>query len=139
MEEQNFEKNLSEMTKPKITHLKHEDMLANAIINAKDKSVVSFWWLSVPVFIILMLMMKSLYMPGSTLISNIHDLTIRQKSISLVFFLVAPILLIIFNLFSIRKVYFLSGSPKSINFLEIVLSNVLIIVLSVLILIIYSI
>jgi len=139
MEEQNFEKNLSEMTKPKITHLKHEDMLANAIINAKDKSVVSLWWLSIPVFITLMLIMKGLYMPGSSLISNMHDLAIRQKFISLIFFLVVPILLIIFNLFSIRKVYFLSGSPKSINFLEIVLSNVLIIVLSVLILIIYSI
>jgi len=139
MEEQNFEKNLSEMTKPKITHLKHEDMLANAIINAKDKSVVSLWWLSIPVFITLMLIMKVLYMPGSSLISNMHDLAIRQKFISLIFFLVVPILLIIFNLFSIRKVYFLSGSPKSINFLEIVLSNVLIIVLSVLILIIYSI
>ena len=139
MEEQNFEKNLSEMTKPKITHLKHEDMLANAIINAKDKSVVSLWWLSIPVFITLMLIMKVLYMPGSSLISNMHDLSIRQKFISLIFFLVVPILLIIFNLFSIRKVYFLSGSPKSINFLEIVLSNVLIIVLSVLILIIYSI
>jgi len=139
MEEQNFEKKLSEMTKPKITHLKHEDMLANAIINAKDKSVVSLWWLSIPVFITLMLIMKVLYMPGSSLISNMHDLAIRQKFISLIFFLVVPILLIIFNLFSIRKVYFLSGSPKSINFLEIVLSNVLIIVLSVLILIIYSI
>jgi len=127
------------MTKPKITHLKHEDMLANAIINAKDKSVVSLWWLSIPVFITLMLIMKVLYMPGSSLISNMHDLAIRQKFISLIFFLVVPILLIIFNLFSIRKVYFLSGSPKSINFLEIVLSNVLIIVLSVLILIIYSI
>ena len=138
MEEQNFEKKLSEMTKPKITHLKHEDLLASAIINAKDKSVVSLWWLSVPVFIILMLMMKSLYMPGSTLISNIHDLAIRQKYISLAFFLVAPIVLIIFNVFSIRKVYFLSGSPKSINFLEIVWSNVLIIVLSILVLIIYS-
>ena len=138
MEEQNFEKKLTEMTKPEITHLKHEDLLAAAIINAKDKSVVSFWWLSVPVFIILMLMMKSLYMPGSTLISNLHDLAIRQKYISLVFFLVAPIVLIIFNVFSIRKVYFLSGSPKSINFLEIVWSNVLIIVLSILVLIIYS-
>jgi len=114
-------------------------MLANAIINAKDKSVVSLWWLSIPVFITLMLIMKVLYMPGSSLISNMHDLAIRQKFISLIFFLVVPILLIIFNLFSIRKVYFLSGSPKSINFLEIVLSNVLIIVLSVLILIIYSI
>jgi hypothetical protein len=139
MEEQNFEKKLSEMTIPKITHLKHEDMLSNAIINAKDKSVVSLWWLSIPVFITLMLIMKVLYMPGSSLISNMHDLSIRQKFISLIFFLVVPILLIIFNLFSIRKVYFLSGSPKSINFLEIVLSNVLIIVLSVLILIIYSI
>jgi len=33
------------MTKPEIQGLKHESMLADAITNAKDKSVVSWWWL----------------------------------------------------------------------------------------------
>jgi hypothetical protein len=138
MEKENFEKKLKDMTKPEIQGLKHEAMLENAIINAKDKSVVSWWWLSVPVFIILMLMMKSTFMPGTTLISNMHELESNQKYMSLIFFLISPLVLIILNAFSIRKIYFLSGSPKSINFLGTIWANILIIAFSVLILIIYS-
>jgi hypothetical protein len=138
MEKQNFEKRLKDMTKPDIKELKHENMLADAIINAKDKSVVSWWWLSVPLFIILMMLMKSIYMPGTTLITNIHELAGREKYMSLVFFLISPVVFIIVNVFSIRKIYFLSGSPKSMNFLEIIWFNILIIALSVLILLIYS-
>jgi hypothetical protein len=137
MEKENFEKKIEKMTKPEISQLKHEDILAHAIINAKDQSVVSWWWLSVPLFIIMMLLMKSFYMPGTSLISNIHELAGKQKYISLIFFLVSPIVLIIANLINIRRIYYLSGNPKSVNFLETVWFNVLIIFLSVLILIIY--
>lgn len=138
METQNFEKKLNEMSKPEITGLKHEDMLAKAIINAKDKSVVSFWWLSVPAFITLMLLMKSVYMPGTNLISGIDELAAREKYISLIFFVISPIVLIIFNTASIRKIYFLSGNPRSLNFLQDAWLNVLMIVFSVFVLIIYS-
>jgi hypothetical protein len=137
MEKENFKKKLEKMTKPELPHLKHEAMLADAIINAKDQSVVSWWWLSVPLFIILMLLMKSVYMPGTSLVTGIHELAGREKFISLIFFLVSPVILIIVNLFSIRKIYFLSGSPKSFNFLEIVWFNVAIITLSAVILLIY--
>ena len=138
METDNFEKQLAEMTKPDVKGLKHEDILATAIINARDKSVVSWWWISVPVFIILMLMMKSTFMPGTTLISNIHELESSQKLMSLIFFLISPLILIIINVLTIRKIHFLSGSPKSINFLETIWLNILVIAVSVLILIIYS-
>jgi hypothetical protein len=138
METQNFEKKLKEMGKPEIQNLKHEDMLSRSIINAKDKSVVSWWWLSVPVFIILMLMMKSTFMPGTSLISNMHELESSQKYLSLTFFLISPLALIIFNAFTIRKIHFLSGSPKSISFLGTIWVNVLIIVFSLFILLIYS-
>jgi len=138
MEKENFEKKLSDMTKPEIPDLKHEDLLAGAIINAKDKSVVSWWWLSVPLFIIMMLLMKSFYMPGTSLISNIHELAGKEKYMSLIFFLISPIVLIVVNLLSIRRIYYLSGNPKPVNFLETVWFNVLIILLSFLILIIYS-
>jgi hypothetical protein len=137
MEKENFEKKLEKMTKPEIPQLKHEDMLANAIINAKDQSVVSWWWLSVPIFIIMMLLMKSFYMPGTSLISNIHELAVKEKYMSLIFFFISPIVLIIVNILSIRRIYYLSGNTKSVNFLETVWFNVLIIFLSVLILIIY--
>ena len=138
METDNFEKQLADMTKPDVKGLKHEDMLATAIINACDKSVVSWWWISVPVFIILMLIMKSTFMPGTTLISAMHELESSQKYLSLIFFLISPIIMIIINAMTVRKIHFLSGSPKSINFLETIWFNVLVIALSVLILIIYS-
>lgn len=138
MENENFEKKLSEMTKPEISQLKHEDILADAIINAKDKSVVSLWWLSVPLFVIGMLLMKSLYMPGTDLISNVHDLAASQKYISLIFFLISPLILIVINVLSIRRIYFLSGSPKSVKFLEFVWLNIAIIVVSIVILLVYS-
>ena len=137
MEKQNFEKRLKDMTKPDIKELKHENMLADAIINAKDKSAVSLWWLSVPIFIILMMLMKSIYMPGTTLITNIHELAIKEEYMSLIFFLISPVVLIAVNVFSIRKLYLLSGSPRSLNFLEAVWFNIVIIVLSVVILLIY--
>lgn len=137
MEKENFEKKLTDMTKPEIPDLKHEDMLAGAIINAKDKSVVGWWWLSVPAFVILMLMMKSVFMPGTTLISNMHEMESTQKYVSIIFFLISPLILIMINVLTIKKIYFLSGSPKSVNFLGTIWYNVLVIILSLLILIIY--
>jgi hypothetical protein len=139
MEKENFEKKLENMTKPEIRALKHEDMLASAIINAKDKSIVGWWWLSVPAFVILMLMMKSVFMPGTTLISNMHEMESTQKYVSIIFFLISPLILIMINTLTIKKIYFLSGSPKSIRFLGTIWYNVLIIIFSLLILIIYSI
>jgi hypothetical protein len=138
MKNENFEKKLTEMSKPEISRLKHEEMLADAIINAKDKSVVSLWWLSVPLFVIGMLLMKSLYMPGTDLISNLHDLASRQKNISLIFFLASPLIIILINALSIRKIYFLSGSPKSFRFLESVWVNIVVIIACLVILLIYS-
>jgi len=57
---------------------------------------------------------------------------------SLIFFLISPVIMIIINALTIKKIHFLSGSPKSIIFLEKIWFNALIIALSVLILIIYS-
>ena len=138
METRNFEEKLIQMTKPDVNQLKHQDLLANSIINAKDKSVVSWWWLSIPLYLIVMFLMKSFYMPQTTLISNIHDLTTHQKIFSAIFFLILPIVFILLNFMSIRKIYFLSGSPKSLTFFWTVWFNVILILFSILILIIYS-
>jgi hypothetical protein len=138
MEKQNFEKKLKEMKKPEITNLKHEDMLSKAIINAKDSSVVGLWWLSIPAFITVMLMMKSIYMPGTSIISNLNELAASERFIYILFFVVSPLVLIVVNILTIRKVYRLSGSPKSLNFLGSLWFNVLILLFSVLVLIIYS-
>ena len=138
MENNNFEMKLTEMTKPEIPQLKHEDMLGNAIVNAKDKSVVSLWWLSVPAFIVLMLIMKSVYMPGTTLVSNMKEMELQNKFVSIIFFLVSPVVLIIINALSIRKIYYLSGSPKSAAFLQAAWLNIMVIAFAVVVLIMYS-
>ena len=138
MDTQNIEEKLKQMTKPEIDQLKHQDMLADAITKAKDRSVVSGWWLIIPLYIISTLLMKSIFMPDTTLISNIHELTSTQKFTSAVFLLVLPIIFILVSLFSIRKVYFLSGNPKSMNFLKTVWMDILMILLSILILLIYA-
>ncbi len=138
MEIENFEDKLTQITKPEVTELKHQDILANSITKAKDKSVLSWWWLSIPLYIIAALIMKSAFMPHTTLISNLHDLTSRDKYSSLLFFLLLPLIFIAINFISIRKIYFLSGSPKTINFLKTVWFNILMIVCSILVLIIYS-
>jgi hypothetical protein len=138
MEMENFEEKLTKMTKPEVTHLKHQEMLANAITKAKDKSVISWWWLSIPLYLIATLLMKTIFMPQTNLRLNIHDFTSRENYSSVLFFLVLPILFIAINFISIRNIYFLSGSPKSVKFLGTAWFNVLIIIFSILILIIYT-
>jgi hypothetical protein len=138
MEMQNFDEKLIHMTKPEVSQLKHQDMLEKAIIKARDKSVLSWWWLCIPLYIIAALLMKSFFMPHTTLLSNIHELTGRDRQLPVLAFLVLPIVFIIINFISIRKIYFLSGNPKTITFLQAVWLNVLIIIFSILIFIIYS-
>ncbi len=133
-----IEETLLQMTKPEVSQLKHQDMLAAALIKAKDKSVLSWWWLSVPLYIISTLIMKSFFMTKTTWISNIRELTSQEKYSSVLFFLVLPIVFIVINYIGIRNIYLVSGSPKTINFLKKVWFNVLIIIFSILILIIYS-
>jgi len=133
-----FEEKLIQMSKPEISQLKHQDMLANAITKAKDKSVVSWWWLCIPLYIIATLFMKTLFMPDTTLISNIYELKGKEWYSSLLLFLILPIVFITINLISIRKIYLLSGSPKTINFIGAIWFNVMIIIFSFLVLIIYS-
>lgn len=138
MEIKDFEESLTRMTKPEVSGLKHQDMLANAITKAKDKSVVSWWWLCIPLYIVAALLMKSMFMPNTTLVSNLHELATKQLYLYTISFLALPIVLIVFNLTSIRKIYFLSGSPKAIIFLKSVWFNLLMIVFSIIILLIYA-
>jgi len=137
MDSQNFEDRLRQVTKPEVKELKHQDMLADATAKGKDKSVVSWWWLIIPLYIILTLVMKSIYMPNTSFISNIQELTSKQKLTSSIFFLILPIIFILISFYNIRKIYFLSGNPKSVIFLKAVWLDILMILFSILILIIY--
>lgn len=119
-------------------NLPHQDMLTDAITNARDKSVVSWWWISIPLFIIAMLTMKSIYMPHTTLVSNIHELKSKKAVSSLIFFLIVPLCIIILNTWSIRKVWSLSDNPKDSNSIQTIWVNALMIFFSILVLIIYA-
>jgi hypothetical protein len=136
MELVNFEERLEQMTKPEISQLNHQDMLAKALLSAKDKSAVSWWWLCVPLYIIAALLMKSFY-THTRLLSNIHEMRVHQKYMSLLFFVLVPVAFMVVNLLTIRRIYFLSGSPKRVTFLLMVWFNVLMIILSLFLLIIY--
>lgn len=135
---ENFEDKLTRMTKPEVTQLKHQNMLANSISKAKDGSVLSLWWLSIPLYIIAVLLMKTVFMPHTTLFSNLHDLTEKNKYSSLLVFLLLPLIFITINIISIRKTYFLLGSAWTVNFFKAVWANILVIICSIIVLIIYS-
>jgi hypothetical protein len=126
------------MTKPQVFELRHEEMLSDAISRAKDKSVLSWWWLCIPIYLIAALLMKAFYMPHTTMLSNLHELTGRDKYSSVLFFLVLPFFFIILSFISIRKIWFLSGRPLAITFFLKVWFNIIIIIVSVLVIIIYS-
>lgn len=134
METQSFEQRLIQMSKPEVSQLKHEDMLAEAITKAKDKSVVSWWWLSIPLYILAALLMKTFFMPGTTLLSNMHELTKKNPYTSVLFFFILPVVFILINVDSIRKVYRMTGGMpllKSIWF------NLLIMLISILVIALY--
>jgi len=131
METEDFENKLLQMTKPEVSQLMHQDMLADAIVKAKDKFVLSAWWLCVPMYIIAAFVMKSFYMPQATLASSMHEFADKQKLISILFFVLAPIAFIILNFISLRTMFKLSGNIKTAWL------NALMILLSLLILFIY--
>lgn len=134
---ENFDEILTQMSKPEVPELKHADLLAKAITNAEDKSVVSLWWLLIPLYVVAALVMKSMYMPQSSFTDNLHALAAKDSYTSLLLFLVLPILLIIINVLTIKKLYFLSGNPKPLNFIKLVYSNIFFIAASLVLLIIY--
>jgi len=137
MEAEKFEEQLIGMSKPEVTFLKHQDMLEEALEKAKDKSVLSWWWLSIPLYIIAALLMKTFFIPNTTLVSNLHEFAGKQKYAAPLLFLTVPMLFIIINLASIRKIYFLSGNPGIAGLLRQAWFNLLMIIASVLILITY--
>lgn len=137
METENFEENLLKMSKPEVLQLKHQEVISSAIANAKDSSVLSWWWISVPLYLIAAFIMKSFFMPHSTMISGIQEFTVTERFSSVIFFLLIPAVFIVVNLFIIRRIYFLSGSPEFLSLIRQIWFNILIIILSILILTIF--
>ena len=132
-----FEEKLKQMTKPEIEDLKHEELIKDAIARAKDKSTVSWWWLSVPLYIIAALLMKTLFVPHATLSSGLHDIEGRSGLLSSVLFLVVPAVFALVNLSTVLNLYREAGKPGIVGFARAVWSSLVAFGLALIIIIIY--
>jgi hypothetical protein len=134
MSTEDFEDTLKNMEKPGVQDLKHEAMLPGMIAKTKSRTVVSLWWLFIPLYVIATLLMKSFYVPGTSLTSLLHDFESSKTYTSVLLFYILPALLIIINIISIKQLYFLYGSLTKTGFLKIVWSQLIIIIISLLVL-----
>lgn len=126
------------MNKPETGPLKHQQMLESAITRIKDHSTLSAWWLCLPLYVLAMLFMKTLYVPESTLISNLADLQARQPLLSVLMFVLVPIGSIILNIVSIKRLLAFSGA-RNVNEMPLfALLPMLMVIVSILILIVYT-
>ncbi len=133
----NFEEKLREMSKPEIKPLQHEALLAKALENARDQSVLSWWWLSVPLYILAALLMKVMYKPQPSFLLSIREITRGGGYFALLFFLVAPVVFIVVHFWNARRIYALLGRPALGDFVRMAWFNLLMMLLSICILIFY--
>ncbi len=132
-----FEEILNDMSKPEIGGLKHEDMLAKGITRIKDTSTVSLWWVSIPVYLATAFAMKSFYTPHLSMAAAFHEMFGIKSYTGVPLFLVLPIILIIINLVNTRQLFFLYGNSKRLAFLKLIYTEILIIIVSLVVLLIY--
>lgn len=135
----NLEEQLTQMSKPEVSQLKHQDLLAGLIMQAKSRSVVSWWWLAVPIYIAATLFMKTFFMPESSFAANLRDRNGQEQYTSLFFFLVLPLALIWVNLTSVRRIHIALGNPDLKGTLRAAWSNILLILAALLVITIYAI
>lgn len=125
------------MTKPEIPELKHARIIPELLRHAGDGLVVSAWWLSIPVYIFLMLIVKASHRTHSQPLGLLHDLIRGQHLTFVLLFLVVPLLIAIGNGVILRKIWYLSGSPDLAGLIRIGWRNVLVMLLCTLIVFIY--
>ncbi len=99
-----FEKLLTDLPKPEVKALRHQDMLADKLIRTKDKASMSLWWLLLPPYIVAMLAMKTYYKKTS-LTQELWAFHERQPFLSTLLFS-APLILLVFNIFLKKQVAF---------------------------------
>jgi hypothetical protein len=90
------------LSKPEINDLKHQNLLSEEIIHAKNRHAMSLWWLLIPLYVIATLTMKTLYMKTS-IKQEIILFKANNQVLSALLFLISPVLIIIFNLFFSAK------------------------------------
>ena len=130
-----FEEKLLKMTKPEVDKLKHESMLAQEIIKAKEKSVLSLWWISLPLYVVAMFLMKALFDPEGNFFLYLYEFVLSSSYKVVILFYVLPLVMIWINAVSVWRVYFLAGGPPVMPFLRFVWFNILMILLSLFLLV----
>ena len=133
-----FKEKMEQMSKPEIEELKHRDLLSSVIIKSKDTSVLSSWWLGIPVYLVAAFVMKSCFMPHTTLLSNIDGFTEQNKLVSFFIFIAIPITFIIINLIITKNIFSLFAKIASFHFFKVIRFNLLIIAASLLLMLLYS-
>lgn len=127
-----FEKMLSKMSKPEVTELRHQAMLADQIIKTKHKAALSWWWLGIPVYILLAFIMKSFYAPGSSLKSSLAKFAETNGLLAWSSFVAFPTVLIIINGVSVYKLAIMNDGLRG-GLLKALIYNLAAIVLSIIV------
>jgi hypothetical protein len=100
---EDFEKMLTEISKPEVKLLKHQDLMADKVVRTKNRNVLSLWWLLVPLYVIATLTMKTFFMKTSFK----HEIGLFKTTnpvLSFMLFLMLPALIIIItSFFSARR------------------------------------
>ena len=137
MEIKEFEDMITNMPKPELSHLRHQSLLLSALSKAKHKFTLSFWWIAIPLFVIAVTLMESLFFKGTRFYTVFSALQIRHDLAYHLLFLALPLTLIVLNIISLRNYYKIHLSPQKMNFLRFLWPNLSIIIFSILVLIVY--
>lgn len=93
---EDFEQMLTDLSKPEVKDLRHQNALADQIIRVNNKNALSMWWLLIPLYIIGTLAMKTIYMKTSIK----HEINLFRAThpvTTCLLFLVLPLVVIVIN------------------------------------------
>jgi len=122
---ESFEEQLSKMSLPETGNPQHRQLLLRQVAKLKEERTLSLWWISIPLFMIAAFYMRSFYIHNAAWASGLEEFLNRQKILGALLFAAVPGLLMLLNIFRIKKIHFLSGSPALLEFIGIIWLNLL--------------
>ncbi|MBS1543981.1 MAG: hypothetical protein JST14_10135 [Bacteroidetes bacterium] len=128
-----FEDTLEKMPKPGVDELKHERVLTELIVSSRGPSVLAGWWLSIPLYLTAALVMKTMYVEGSGMMDNLHQLK-ASSGIYWIYMLLIPLGVMIMNVRILVVQYRESAAPSLLSLLGVYWYNTIMILLSMLLL-----
>jgi hypothetical protein len=118
------------------THDTEQDR-GKVIESVKSILTLSLWWLCIPVYTIAIQYMKTWFLPRSFFRFNMHDLIMRERPATFFLFLILPVILIIINVFSMLRLFKLTGNYRKLKPFSLIWANALVIIISVTVMCIY--